>query len=237
MKVQGEHLFARSQEVVWRALLDPAILARTLPGCERLERVGDNDFKGVLNVQVGPVKGQFQGTLVLTDLVPPESYRMKLRGQGNAGFMEGEGTIRLEAQGSSTLLRYDLDAQVGGRIAGVGQRLLESSSKVVARQGLEGLERELAALPAPDSEGTTAPAAPGVVVTPSTPLVDAPAGPSPTVSNLPPAQHPSQTRLAAQFATGLLAELVPRPWRVPLVVAGLVVVALAVLLVVRACGG
>ena len=217
MKIQGEHNFARPRAVVWRALLDPAILARTLPGCEGLEPVGENQFKGALNVQVGPVKGEFQGTLELSEVVPPEGYRMKLRGQGSAGFMEGEGTIRLEERGAATLLRYDLDAQVGGRIAGVGQRLLESSAKVIARQGLEGLERELQALPA--EEASPAGGAP-----------PAGAGAPP-----PPVRHPTQARMAAQFAGGLFAELVPAAWRVPLLVAAVLAVALVTALLVRAC--
>jgi hypothetical protein len=125
--------------------MDPEVLSRTLPGCERLERSGENAFAGALNVQVGPVKGAFQGTLELTDLRPPESYRMKLQGQGPQGFLTGEGEVRLEESPDGTLVHYDLDAQTGGRIAGVGQRLLESSAKVIARQGLEGLERQLAA--------------------------------------------------------------------------------------------
>jgi carbon monoxide dehydrogenase subunit G len=140
MKIQGSHTFDASREQVWRALLDPAILARTLPGCEKLERVGENDFQGVLSVQVGPVKGQFQGTLQLSDLRPLEGYHMKLDGKGPAGFMSGEGKLSLAdaEDGGSTLLTYDLDAQVGGRLAGVGQRLIESSAKSISRQGLEG---------------------------------------------------------------------------------------------------
>ena len=133
MKIQGTYTFAAPREQVWRALLDPEILARTLPGCEKLERVGENDFRGALNVQVGPVKGQFQGTLQLSDLRPLEGYHMKLDGRGPAGFMSGEGDLRLSDEGGSTALAYDLDAQIGGRVAGVGQRLIESSAKSITR--------------------------------------------------------------------------------------------------------
>jgi len=146
MKIQGTYNFDAPRERVWRALLDPAVLARTLPGCERLERVGENGFQGALNVQVGPVKGQFQGTLQISDLRPLEGYHMKLDGKGPNGFMNGEGDLRLTDNGSSTTLAYDLDTQVGGRVAGVGQRLLESSARSITRQGLEGLARELAAM-------------------------------------------------------------------------------------------
>lgn len=156
MKLAGSHPLPHPPAAVWEALMDPEVLSRTLPGCERLERVepaagivaGDGDlaFRGAMTVQVGPVRGAFQGGLALSDLRPPESYRMKLQGQGPSGFLTGEGEVRLEeTPDGGTLLHYDLDAQVGGRVAGVGQRLLESSAKVIAKQGLERLERQLAA--------------------------------------------------------------------------------------------
>jgi carbon monoxide dehydrogenase subunit G len=208
MKIQGTHTFDAPRERVWRALLDPAVLARTLPGCEKLERVGENDFQGVLNVQVGPVKGQFQGTLVLTDVRPLEGYHMKLDGKGPAGFMNGEGDLRLADAGSSTVLTYDIDSQVGGRVAAVGQRLLESSSKSIARQGLEGLAREISAMG--DSEAAAAP--------------------------IPPPAQLSQTELAARVAGDVARDLVPpekRPW----VIGGaLLALAVVILLLVRACG-
>ena len=97
-------------------------------------------------MSVGPVRGDFRGRLTMRQRVAPESYRMHLEGRGPSGFMSGEGTVRLAAAAGGTLLRYDLDAQVGGKIAGLGQRLLENSAKAVAQQGLEGLERQLAAL-------------------------------------------------------------------------------------------
>lgn len=156
MKIQGEHTFEAPRKLVWRALLDPDVLTRVLPGTEKLERVGDDSFRGVMNVQVGPVKGQFQGTLQLTDLVAQESYHMKLNGNGPSGFMTGEGEIRLADAPTGTTLRYDLEAQVGGRVAGVGQRVLESSGRAITKQGLEGLGRELQALKAAEAEPAAA---------------------------------------------------------------------------------
>ncbi len=209
MKLAGEHRFDAPRERVWRALLDPAILARTLPGCERLEQVAESEFRGVLNVQVGPVKGQFQGTLALSDLRAPESYRMKLDGSGPAGFLRGEGTVALAEDGGGTLLRYDLDAQVGGRMAGVGQRLLDSSAKSIARQGLEGLGRQLAALQ------------PAAAPTPSAGNpVPVPALASPPAPDLPP--PPSQAAVAARVARDVARDLVP-PSRRPWIVAGVLV--------------
>ncbi len=143
MKLAGTHIFAVPRERLWEALLDPEILARTLPGCDALERIEENKYRGALTVAIGPVRGQFQGTLELSDLDPPDGYDMVVKGQGPAGFMKGKGRISLAEAEGGTELTYDLDAQVGGRIAGVGQRLLDSSAKVVAQQGLEGLAAQV----------------------------------------------------------------------------------------------
>jgi uncharacterized protein len=215
MKLQGTYTFDAPRERVWRAILDPAILARTLPGCEKLERVGENNYLGVLNVQVGPVKGQFQGTLVLTDVRPLEGYHMKLDGKGPAGFMNGEGDLRLTDAGGSTLLTYDIDSQVGGRVAAVGQRLLESSSKSVARQGLEGLAREISAM----GESETA-------------MGESEAAAAP----IPPPAQLSQTELAARVAGDVARDLVPPERRAWVIGGALLAVAVVILLLVRACG-
>lgn len=207
MKLQGEHTFAAPRELVWQALQDPEVLARTLPGCERLERTGENEYRGALNVQVGPVKGQFQGTLELSDLVPLTGYHMKLNGSGPAGFMNGEGKLRLADAPEGTTLQYDLDAQVGGRVAGVGQRLLESSAKSITRQGLEGLSRELQALK--DASATAAPVAPP--------------------------QVPTQAQVAARVAGDVAGDLVParmRPW---LLGGGVALLLVVLFLLVRGC--
>lgn len=215
MKIQGSHTFDAPRERVWRALLDPEVLARTMPGCEKLERVGENDFQGVLNVQVGPVKGQFQGTLRLSDLALLEGYHMRVDGKGPAGFMSGEGDLRLSGDEASTTLTYDLDAQVGGRIAGVGQRLIESSAKSITKQGLEGLARELAVMGA--AEAAAVPES-------------APAPVAPT----PPPVRPTQTEVAARVAADVARDLVP-PARRPWVIGGALLVAAVVVLLVRAC--
>jgi carbon monoxide dehydrogenase subunit G len=223
MKIQGSHTFNFPREQVWRALLDPAILARTLPGCERLEQVGETDYQGALNVQVGPVKGQFQGTLQLSDLRPLEGYHMKLDGKGPAGFMNGEGDLRLADAGGSTILTYDLDAQVGGRLAGVGQRLIESSAKSISRQGLEGLARELSAMPPVQSPVQAENAEPPPMAVPSAPIQPAQA-------------QPTQAQIAARVASDVAKDLVP-PERRPWLVAGLLLVLVAVVFgLMKACG-
>ena len=229
MKIQGSHTFDFPREQVWRALLDPAILARTLPGCERLERVGETEYQGALNVQVGPVRGQFQGALQLSDLRPLEGYHMRLDGKGTAGFMTGEGDLKLADAGGSTVLAYDLDTQIGGRIAGVGQRLLESSAKSITRQGLEGLARELAAMP-PVQSVQAENAEPPPVTTPAPPPVQ-------PIQTQPTQAQPTQAQIAARVASDVAKDLVP-PERRPWLVAGLLLVLVAVVFgLMKACGG
>lgn len=215
VKLQGQHSFLAPREVVWRALVDPQILARTLPGAERLVEVAENRFEGQINLRIGPVQGQFAGSVALSEVRPLEGYRLELKGQGAPGFVEGAGRVWLEdGPEGTTVLYYDVDSQVGGRIAGVGQRLLDSSAKVLTRQALEGLERQIAAL---------VPA-----------VAEVPTGTeeNPAVSRSP----PSQTEFAAEFAKGLAAELVPRERR-PWLFAGLLLVAAVVAaLLLRGCG-
>lgn len=214
VKLQGRHSFDAPRARVWQALLDPEVLARTLPGCEKLEQTGEHRFAGALNMKVGPVQGLFDGTVELSDVQPLEGYRIQLKGQGAPGFVSGDGTIRLEDGPGGTVLHYEVDAQVGGRIAGVGQRLLDSSAKVIARQAVEGLERQITARQAAAVTGEA-----GQEV----------AAPAPAA--------PSQAEFAGRFVKGLAGELVPperRPWVVGAVV---LLVAVVALLAARACGG
>ena len=145
MKIQGDHHFDAPRDEVWQALLDPEVLGATVPGSQGLEQVGDNAYEGKLKIKVGPVQGQFQGKVILEDLDPPNGYRLKIDGRGPAGFMNGIGSLALSDDGGGTLMAYDVDAKVGGRIAGVGQRLLDSSAKVITRQALEALSAQVAA--------------------------------------------------------------------------------------------
>lgn len=207
MRLAGEHRFAVARERLWEALLDPTLLSRVLPGCEPLEPAGESAWKAAMTVKVGPVQGRFQGALALADLVAPESYRMTLDGSGPAGFLRGEGSIGLREDGDGTILAYALDAQVGGRIASVGQRLVESSGRALAKQGLEGLERELAAREATAASGAGAPSEP--------------------------AAPPSTAAFAGRFARGLWAEL-PTSWRWGLGLAGALLLA-ALALALRGC--
>lgn len=143
MRIEGEHRFEAPRERVWEALLDPEVLAGTLPGFQRLERTADNEYEGQLALGVGPVQGKFDGKVALLDLEPPVSYRLRMSGRGAPGWLEGEGAIRLEEDGSGTRLFYDIDTKIGGKVAALGQRMLEMTAKMLTRHALESLDRRL----------------------------------------------------------------------------------------------
>jgi carbon monoxide dehydrogenase subunit G len=211
VKLEGDYTFEAPREVVWQALLDPNVLAKVMPGCEKLEKIGENEYKGALKIRVGPVQGQFEGLVNLSDITAPASYRMQVDGKGAPGFVKGVGEIHLEDQGTSTLMHYSGDAQVGGRIASVGQRLLESSAKALTRQSLDGLHDQIKArmqTPNIPAQAATVTAA----VTSET--FAAPAS----------VNAPSQTEFALGAAKHFIDDLVPAPQRPKLIAAGLVFV-------------
>ena len=119
---------------VWAAFLDPEQLRQAIPGCEKLEAMGNDEYKATMKVGVAAVKGTFEGKVRLFDQHPPESYRMAVEGSGGPGFIRGETQISLSESGSGTRVNYSADMQVGGLIAGVGQRMLGGVSKMMADQ-------------------------------------------------------------------------------------------------------
>lgn len=143
MQITGKHSIALSREIVWAALLDPVVIKQALPGCDQLVETGQNAYQAQINIRVGPVTGAFESRFSLTNLKPPESYKLIIQGRGQAGFLDANGEIRLEENGEATLLHYHMDASVGGRVASFGQRLIESTGRLVARQGLKKLDAAL----------------------------------------------------------------------------------------------
>ena len=132
MKFTGENVLAAPVEQAWDALLDPSVLVRTIPGCERLESTGDNAYAMTVTAGVASIKGTYAGSCVLTDLVEHESLVMKLDGAGAPGTIGATVNVRFTPEGSSTKVSYDADAVVGGMIGGVGQRMLTSVSRRMA---------------------------------------------------------------------------------------------------------
>ncbi len=211
IELAGEYDFSAPQELVWQMLLDPEVLAGTIPGCEKLEKVDENTFQGRLNIRVGPVQGVFQGKVESTDIHAPSSFHMIVNGSGPAGVVRGEGNITLEEIQTKTRMRYDGAVQVSGRIASVGQRVMDSSTKSIVRQSLQNLENQIQARLAPEPVAGTAEQA---IAPAATPAVAA----------------PNQTAFMVNVARDVLEDFVPDPrQRKVLVGLGLGVIALGLI--------
>jgi carbon monoxide dehydrogenase subunit G len=134
MQMNDSQRISAPKEKVWAALNDPATLKRCIPGCESLDMTTPNDMTATVVIRVGPVKATFGGKVTLSDIDPPNSYRISGEGSGGvAGFARGGATVRLEADGpDATILHYDVDAQIGGKLAQLGGRLIDSTAKKLA---------------------------------------------------------------------------------------------------------
>ena len=133
MEMSASRSVPADVETTWRALNDPETLKACIPGCESVERVSDSEYRAVMTARVGPVSAKFNGRIHLSDVVPPVSYTMKLEGQGGAaGFANGEVQVTLKPDGSGTLIEYRAKAQVGGKLAQVGSRLVDGAAAKVA---------------------------------------------------------------------------------------------------------
>ena len=145
MKIDGEYTFDAPRSLVWDALQDPAVLATVLPGADGLDTVGEDEYEGALKIKVGPVQGKFKGHIQITDKVDQKSYNMKVDGKGAPGFVKATGGIDLSDsdEAGKTNMVYTGDAKVGGKIASVGQRLIDTSAKAIIGQSLEALNEYL----------------------------------------------------------------------------------------------
>ncbi len=135
MKITGEQNIAADPQKVWQALNDPEILRQSIPGCKSLERIGENSFRATIETKIGPVKALFNGEVQLSDLDPPHGYT--LSGRGNAGSMgtaKGSARVRLLPNGVGTKLTYDVDADVTGKFAQLGSRLIQGTANLLAGQ-------------------------------------------------------------------------------------------------------
>lgn len=194
MHIEGSYTFQAPREAVWDAIMDPAIMGAALPGGEKLERVSETEYVGVMDVRVGPVQGKFQGKIELTEANRPESCTMKVDGRGTPGFLAGAGSWQLAADGDATVMTYAGGVDVGGKIANVGQRLMDSSARSLLRQGLESLDAQIQARLAPP------PVEPAAVIEGAPPMT-APRSP------LPAPPPPSTARVAFQTTKDVAADL------------------------------
>jgi uncharacterized protein len=133
MTMTGEYQLPASQQTVWEKLNDPAVLKACIPGCEQLDKTSDNEFQAVATTKIGPVKAKFKGKVTLSDLDPPNGYRISGQGDGGvAGFAKGGATVTLSPKDGGTLLSYTVEAQIGGKLAQLGQRLINGAAKKIA---------------------------------------------------------------------------------------------------------
>ena len=133
MTMTGEQMLLAPREVVWAKLNDPAVLKACIPGCEELQSIGENEFQVVATNKVGPVKARFKGKVRLTDLEPPNGYKIVGEGDGGiAGFAKGGARVALTDNEGGTLLSYSVEAQIGGKLAQLGQRLINGTAKKLA---------------------------------------------------------------------------------------------------------
>jgi len=151
MDLTGEFRIEAPRELVWKALNDPNILKASIPGCEDLVKTSDTEFSAKVTAKVGPVKAGFGGKVTLSDLDPPNGYTISGEGSGGAaGFARGGAKVRLEPiDGGATLLKYEVDAEIGGKLAQIGSRLIEGAAKKMAGDFFSAFADQVNALAAP----------------------------------------------------------------------------------------
>lgn len=140
MKISGSHTLAMPQERAYQMMQDPEVLARAMPGCEALEKIGENEYRMKMKMVLAGLSGVFEGKVSIAEQNPPSSFRLIVEGSGRPGFLKGDGLLRLgPGADGGTEVSYDGDVQVGGTIAAVGQRLLDGTAKIVIKKFFDRL--------------------------------------------------------------------------------------------------
>ena len=202
MKLAGEYTFDAPQQMVWDAVRDPDVLGQILPGGDGIGEVGENEYEGNLKIKVGPVNGKFKGNIKLLNIDEPNGYDIEVDGKGAPGFVKATGNLKLHPDGDKTNIVYSGDAKVGGRIASVGQRLLDTSAKAIVRQSLDLLNEYLKAkVAAQAAVQATAEAAGASDEEVAEAVAEAEVE----------FEAPSQAKLASDLAKDVAGDLIPRP--------------------------
>jgi hypothetical protein len=191
MDIIGQQLIPAERDVVWKALNDPVVLKACLPGCESVEQISPEEFKVVIKAAIGPLRARFQGVLRMTEVHAPASCVMHFDGQGGAvGFGKGSSQVTLSQTPEGTLLAYEAKAQVGGKLAQVGSRLIDSVVKKMAEDFFKAFREQLA----PAAPVSVALGVPAAAKSKSSP-VDVPVAPTSTAATLTPQTGRSETTL------------------------------------------
>jgi carbon monoxide dehydrogenase subunit G len=165
--MSGEYRIEAPRQKVWDALNDPEILKQAIPGCEEINRLSDTEMTAKVVAKVGPVKAKFTGEVTLSDLDPPNSYRISGEGKGGAaGFAKGGANVRLASDGDATILSYDVDATVGGKLAQLGARLIDGTAKKMAGEFFSNFAEIVSERPAPEAAAAPAATAAGAATGP-----------------------------------------------------------------------
>ena len=159
MQMSGEFRVPADRQAVWQSLNDPEVLKACLPGCEEIEKTSDTAMRAKITAKVGPVRAKLSGSVTLSDLDPPNSYTLTGKGQGPVGFASGAVKVVLSEADGQTVVHYDVDAKIGGKLAQIGSRLIDSSAKKLAGEFFDALAEQLrGAQPAPAEARAEAPA-------------------------------------------------------------------------------
>jgi uncharacterized protein len=139
VKITGSYTLPVAPERAYQILQDPAVLAQAMPGCESLEKIGPDEYRMKMKVILAALSGAFEGKVRITDQVPPSSFRLIVEGSGRIGFLKGDGLLKLAASDGNTEVSYEGDAQVGGTMAAVGQRLIDGTAKMMIKKFFDKL--------------------------------------------------------------------------------------------------
>jgi uncharacterized protein len=137
MKISGSYFLALPPEQAYRKLQDPQVLAAAMPGCESLDKIGEDEYRMKMKMALASLSGNFDGKVRITDSVPPESFKLMVEGSGKIGFMKGEGNLKFTPKDEGTDVSYEGDVQIGGTIAAVGQRLIDGTAKMMIKRFFE----------------------------------------------------------------------------------------------------